>query len=259
MADASSTAADRRAVIDALYEARRDGKVLTQAMGGDLTFDEALAVQLAVLGRFLDDGEVLAGYKSALSSGRMRDRMGVGFRPFGFVTRNRLIKSGSSIPLASIANCRIEPELCVVLRAPLRGPGVTVEEARAAVVGVAAAFEINELRLGPARTDAMLVADGLANWGIVVGPVVPVPGPLPETRMRFYRDEVLINDVTPGDDLDDPFLSLTRTTATFDRFGMGFEPGQHVMTGSFCASAVDQPATYRADFAGIGEVSITFR
>lgn len=245
-------------VADLLFEARLTNKALDRVVQTDLDVESALDLQLDILRRLEARGQTLGGWKASFSSGRSRDRMGPAFRPYGYILSERIFDSGARIEHSRIANCKIEPELCVVFAEPLHGSDVSVEQAKKAVLGVAPAFEINELRLGPNKNDNMLAADGMGNWGIVVGPVVPVTQWLPDTRMRLFKHDVLVADVTPGEGMDDPFLALARCSQVMSRHGIGFKPGQKVITGSFSHADVDGPATYRAEFSGIGSVSVNF-
>lgn len=247
---------ERDAFIDALYLARRGGSGLPELDESRLTDHRALELQLAVLDRFLADGEGLGGWKVGLTSGPARDRMGKDFRPFGYILERRILSSGTTIPLGSIWSCQIEPELCLVIGSRLMGGSVTRDEARAAVRAVAPAFEINERRAAN-RGDGLLVADGLAQWGVVVGPEIPPPEGLGDTTVEFYRDEQVIDITTPGDTMDDPYLALSRVCRSLHTYGLGLEPGQHVITGSFLHHAPQGPASYRASFSGIGSVSVS--
>ena len=249
---------DQTALVDALYAARRNGSQPSGLEQVELDLEEALAVQLGVLARFETAGERRGGWKVGLTSGNARDRMGKDFRPFGYVLQSRILSSGSTAPVSKILNCSVEPELCLILGAPLRGESVDVAEAKAAVRAVAPAFEINERRVGPNPSHALLLADGLAQWGIVVGPEAPVRDGLIDTTVEFHRDEQLVETKTPGSTMDDPYLSLSRLCRFLHKYGVGLEPGQPVITGSFCHHAVRQPGRYRAVFSGIGEVSIQF-
>jgi len=157
-----------------------------------------------------------------------------------------------------IINCAVEPELCLVIGSPLHGDAVDVAEARAAVRAVAPAFEINQRRIGPDKGQALLLADGLAQWGIVIGPEAAVRDGLVDTTVEFYCDEQLVETKTPGATMDDPYLSLARVCRLLHRYGLGLEPGQPVITGAFCHHAVRRPGIYRAVFSSIGEVSIQF-
>ena len=246
------------ALIDALYTGRRNS---VQPAGlDDVQFgiQEALEMQLGVLERFAAEGEPLGGWKVGLTSGKARDRMGAGFRPFGYVLRSRILESGSAVQRANVLNCRIEPELCLIVGSPLSGDNVDAAEAKAAVRAVAPAFEVNEVRVGPDKGPAALLADGLANWGIVVGPETPVRDGLIHTTVEFSRDGQVIETKTPGETMDDPYLSLSRLCQLLHKYGRGLEPGQPVITGSFCNHTITQPGTYRADFSDIGEVVVQF-
>ena len=112
--------------------------------------------------------------------------------------------------------CRIEPELCVIMKAPLRGAALSAADARNAVGAIAPAFEINDIRTRPEWGRPLLLADGLAQWGIVVGAPVPVRDDLANTTVRFFENEKLIETATPGELMDDPFLSLALMCAVLD-------------------------------------------
>jgi 2-keto-4-pentenoate hydratase len=252
---------NQAAIVDVLYEARRNGKSpsgLDNVQFGQFGLDEALETQLGVLKRFEAAGEKHGGWKVGLTSGNARDRMGKDFRPFGYVLQSRILPSGSTAPVTKILNCSVEPELCLIVGAPLRGDAVDVAEAKAAVRAVAPAFEINERRIPPDKGPVLLLADGLAQWGIVVGPEAPVRDGLVDTTVEFYRDNQLVETKTPGATMDDPYLSLSRLCKLLHKYGLGLELGQPVITGSFCHHTVGGPGSYRAVFSSIGAVSVTF-
>ena len=247
---------DQTAVVDALYVARKNGAQPSGLDPVQLGLEEALEVQLRVLDRFKAEGERLGGWKVGLTSGNARDRMGKDFRPFGYVLQSRIFPSSATVPATKILHCAVEPELCLIIGSPLRGDAVDVAEAKAAVRAVAPAFEINQRRVGPDKGHALLLADGLAQWGIVVGPEAPVRDGLIDTAVELYCDEQLIETKTPGTTMDDPYLSLSRLCRLLHQYGLGLEPGQPVITGAFCHHIVRQPGTYRAVFSGIGDVSV---
>jgi len=245
-------------VADALHRARKHGTEPQSVAGVELDTDAALTIQLHVLDRFKAEGEALGGWKAALSSGTSRDMMGKDFRPFGYVLKSKILKSGDRVNRARMFQCRIEPELCVIMKAPLRGAALSAADARNAVGAIAPAFEINDIRTRPEWGRPLLLADGLAQWGIVVGAPVPVRDDLANTTVRFFENEKLIETATPGELMDDPFLSLALMCAVLDRFGLGLEAGQPIITGAFCRTAVNAANSYRAEFSGIGDVSVTF-
>ena len=78
----------------------------------------------------------------------------------------------------------------------------------------------------------LLLADGLAQWGIVVGPEAPVRA-LIHTTVDFSRDGEIVETKTPGETMDDPYLSLSRLCRLLHKHGLGLEPGQPVITAQF--------------------------
>lgn len=248
-----------QALVEKLYRARLKGQNFSGFDSAITNLDTALELQLEVLQRFESEGEGLGGWKIGLTSGNARDRMGEGVRPFGFILESRVFASGSAVPLTDILNCHVEPEICLVLKDSLGGPHITTEEAKAAVRAVAPAFEINEIRVNPQKEgNIALVADGLAHWGIVLGPETAPGDGLIDTTVEFSCNGELLGTKTPGQTMDDPYVSLARLCKQLDRFGRSLKPGQPVITGSFFHQAVKSPGKYQASFAKMGDVEFDF-
>jgi 2-keto-4-pentenoate hydratase len=245
-------------LVEALFQARLKGFADPELTAAEHGLREGLDLQLAVLDRLLASGERLGGWKVGHTAGPRRGLMGRDFRPFGYILDGRIAPSGVTLGHGEITSCFVEPELCLVLGAPLRGEDVDPATAKAAVRAVAPAFELNETRLPPGADHPMMLADGLSNWGIVVGPEAPVRSNLTDTTVELWHDGELVTTKTPGDSMDDPFLSLSRLCALLHQYGRGLEPGQRVITGSFCNETVKGPGNWRAVFSGIGEVAVRF-
>lgn len=251
------------AAVRALFELASGGAV-EPVLALDAAFtagrlDDALVAQLGVLEQWLAAGETVGGWKVGLTSGPNRDLLGPGVRPFGFVRASRVRRSGARTALPANGACRIEPELCLTLRTDLAGPDVTAADARAAVSVVSAGFEINELRLPRSTSTPLQVADGLGQWGIVVGDGGPAPASdLVDTTVDVWRDGEQVSSSTPGASMDDPFRSLALLCHVLARFDRGLVAGEHVITGAFAAHPVDGPGQWRARFNGIGDVAVTF-
>lgn len=221
--------------------------------------ERGLALQLKVLDSFAADGDGPGGWKVGHTSRGARDSMGVGFRPFGFIRESQVFPSDTELDAQRLSGCSVEPELCWELAAPLYGSHVSPEEARSAVKGVAASFEIVQLRLPPATPNGLQLADDLKQWGLVVGERRPVSGSPEVPRIQFRRDGETLYD-GPPESIDDHYLSLSRICATLARFGRGLDAGQLIITGSLLApQPVAAAATFGAVLEGIGEVSLRVR
>lgn len=243
--------------IDILRAARSIGSEpsLSELPGG---VESALAVQLDVLESFKNIGRRQAGWKVGLTSGAARNMMGESVRPFGYILADRTFQSGATLHEAPRLQAQLEPELCLMMGRALHGSGLTPATCREAVAETRAAFELNEVRVPQARGMNLFVADGLANWGLVVGSGAPLREPFVLPKVSLYRDDVKLGETDASLVMDDPFLSLSRLCEGLARHGRGLQPGDLVITGSFLRAPIDRSARYRATFEGLGEVEVGF-
>lgn len=252
---------DLDAVVTRLDAARQGGDHFPSWLGGLLTFDEALDVQLGLLARGAARGQRLAGWKVGLTSGRARKALGADVRPFGYLLESRVFESGARLPAGEIRAPSIEPELCFTIGRRLSGTDLSREQVSAAIDRVAAGFEINERRAGSARPDVPgMVTDRLTQWGIVVGSGVPVldAGDLGDVRCTLFADGKQVYTGLSRDELDCHIESLRRLVATLSAHGQSLEPGQKVITGAFSRFDAEAGQRWRAVYEGIGEVEATF-
>lgn len=250
---------DHTAPIEHLYRARRRGK-RPDAPLFDYKFDveEALSVQLGVLKRLVADGEGVGGWKIGLTSGGARNVLGAGVRPFGYILDSRIFQSPATLDAGRIVDCQVEAELCLVLGSDLGGPVIDAAQARAAVSHVAAAFEVNEKRVALAERSDLFVADGLSNWGMVLGASAPVPASLDDLKVKFVRDGRVLQDGSAEGGIDDHFESLATLARVLHARGISLKRGNRVITGSIAKQLVTEPGTYEATFDNIGTVEATF-
>jgi len=253
---------DHAMLLERFWRASTGAPFDVTALNGKLSIDDAEAIQLDVLDRWCTRGESLGGWKVGLTSGASRDAFGKGIRPFGFVLDNRIIPSDDELNIAAIQRCGIENELCFVMDRDLRGRSVTAEMARAAVGGVAPAFEVNETRLSGESDGPCRVADNLSQWGIVVGAETrPLPRDFDWDSLviALSRDGVEVERVAARGHIDDHFESLATLARELSKFERGLKAGQRVITGSFTRQPVREPARWEADFGALGRVAIRFK
>lgn len=244
---------------DVLHSHDHDGQ-WPDAVAEPAGLTDGLRVQLEVLARHLAGGDSLRGWKVALTAGSGRDLMGPGFRPFGYLLDSRVLPSGARIERSSLGVARIEAELCLVIGEPPAGERVTQEQARAAVRGIAPAFEVNEIRFPAGASHPVMVADNLGGWGVVIGGEVALPDvDLTTTRVDAWQDGQVVAWPAPDLGLEDPFLSLARLTELLHGHGHALRAGDLVITGAlWYADVPEEPASYRARFADVGEVAVEF-
>lgn len=228
----------------------------------DMAVSDAYRVQLRQLTLSTTSGRNLVGRKVGLTSTAMQRQLGIDSPDFGFVLDDMVYSDGDAVPTDRFLAPRIEAELAFLLREPLAGPGITREQAVAAVDGVFLALEIIDSRI--ADWDIGLVdtvADNASCGAIVVArePLTIGPG-----RTDAIEVDLLLNGVAMqhgrGDAvLGDPIEPLVWLANTMGQYGVELGAGEFVLTGSFCGAVpVKSGDRVTANFGDHGAIAVSF-
>ncbi len=214
--------------------------------------------QLERLARLEAAGESVGGWKLGQTSGESRDAFGPGVRPFGFILASRILEDGARLSWSEVGNGGIENEVCFIIGRDIDRP-VTAETVRSHLAGVAPAFEINQRRIPKTSAPADRIEDGLANWGIVVGPVRPLPEVWqPRTMTVTLRHEAeALESVPAAGHIDDHFETLARLANQLLERHRRLQAGDRAITGAFGKQNQPAPGRWTGDFGDtLGTVSL---
>jgi len=246
----------------ALYEARRNRVPIAPFTDDDpsLGMADGYAVQAELVKLLLADGDTVVGYKAGLTSKPMQTMLGVGQPDYGPVLGSTIYSDGDEISVSRFIQPKLEAEIVFVLAEELRGPGVTVADARRAVSGIAAAMEIVDSRFADWRIKLCDTVADLASNGAVAmsGRLVPLDGIDPRLiGMVLARDGELVDTGAGAAALGDPAAVVAWLANTLGADGIALEPGHLVMTGALHA-AVPMKAgeSYTAEFDRLGPVRV---
>jgi 2-keto-4-pentenoate hydratase len=228
----------------------------------DLSATDAYAIQLAQVISWTADGAVVKGHKVGLTSAAMQRQLGVDQPDFGHLLDTMFLPEGTAADYSRLLQPKAEPEIALVLGRPLRGPGVTVAEAIAAVDFVLPALEIIDSRIADWKiTLPDTIADNASSGAVVLGsrPVRPESVDLALTGCLLQRNGRIEGTGAGGAVLGSPVNALVWLANTLGTLGVGLEAGHVVLPGSVCAAIPFGPGdTVSAAFDRIGSVSITF-
>ncbi|MGE0340751.1 MAG: 2-oxo-hept-4-ene-1,7-dioate hydratase [Xanthobacteraceae bacterium] len=233
-----------------------------------ITLDDAYAIQAAWVARKLASGRTILGHKIGLTSKAMQSALGIDEPDSGALFDDMFFPNSGVIPKNRFIGTRIEAELAFVLKAPVSGPGCTIEKVLQATDYVVPALEILDTRIervdaqtGSTRKIFDTVADNAANAGIVVSERRIRPD---ETDLRWigvicYRDDSLEETGLAAGVLDHPAMGIAWLANRMSQRGQRLEAGQVVLAGSFIRP-IEAPSgvTIRADFGSFGTVSCRF-
>ena len=158
------------------YASREPVEPLTAKFPG-LTVGDAYEIQLLQVRRWLAGGAQVKGHKVGLTSAAMQRQLGVDQPDYGHLLDRMFWLEHEPIPASRFLQPRVEPEIAFVLARPLRGPGVTVAEAIAAVDFVLPALELIDSRIRDWKIGlADTIADNASSGGVVLGSTPGPPG-----------------------------------------------------------------------------------
>ena len=228
----------------------------------DLTAADAYEIQLLQVARWTADGARIKGHKVGLTSPAMQRQLNVDQPDYGHLLDRMFWPEYDPIPLSGFLQPRVEPETAFVLAQPLRGPGVTVADAIAAVAFVLPALELIDSRIRDWKIGlADTIADNASSGGVVLG---SSPVPLGATDLRLagctlHKNGELAGTGAGGAVLGSPLTSLVWLANTVGARGVALEAGHVILPGSVTAAIpVGAGDTVIATFAGLGSVTARF-
>jgi len=229
---------------------------------------DAYAIQKAWVDRKLADGRKVTGYKIGLTSRAMQQAMHIDTPDFGVLLDDMYFANGASIAAGDFTDPRIEVELAFVLKAPLYGEEVTLEEVMAATDYVVPALELIAARsfrvdpkTGYTRTVFDTIADNAAGAGYVMGDgrVDPAAIDLPWVGAMLYRNGEVEETGLAGGVMGHPGHGIGWVCRRFAPHGIGLEPGQVILAGSFTRPVVVTPGdNILADYGPLGRIEVDF-
>lgn len=135
-----------------------------------MDWEDAYAIQDAIRARKEARGHKTVGLKAGLTSFAKMKQMGVDVPCFGFVSDYMSRPDGGEIKMSELIHPKVEAEICVVTKAPLKGPGCHVGTVMAAIDFVLPAVEIIDSRYRDFKFDLKsVVADNTSASRFVIG------------------------------------------------------------------------------------------
>ena len=136
----------------------------------DMDFEDAYAVQDRILARKMARGARLVGLKCGLTSYAEMSQMGAASPVFGFLVDEFSVAEGADVDAKALIHPRVEPEICFVLKRPLRGPGCHIGSVLAATDFVMPGIEVIDSRYRDFKSDLRsVIADNTSASRVVVG------------------------------------------------------------------------------------------
>jgi 2-oxo-hept-3-ene-1,7-dioate hydratase len=253
-----------------LYDARKTRTQLRQfsAEFPGMTIADGYAIQSEWVRMEIADGRRVMGRKIGLTSRAMQQASQITEPDFAPLMDDMFFANGSDIPFEHFIAPRVEVELAFVLRAPLRGPGITLFDVLRATDYVTPALEIIDARIEQFDRDTRAprkvfdtIADFAANAGIVIGgsPLKADAVDLRWVGAMLYKNAVIEETGLAAAVLNHPATGVAWLANKIAPYGEELRAADVILAGSFTRPTnVVRGDVLHADYGTFGSISMRF-
>ena len=233
-----------------------------QELRGKVSMSDAYTMQLQVLARTVGAGHQHSGWKLGQTNTQLRAERGEHEPAPGFMLAENQRASGSDLNTEGSQDWYLEPELALILRSELRGAEISADDVRAAVGGVASAFEVVRKRVGWDDRALQRAVNG-STAGYAIGestPGCPSAAELDDLRIVCSCDEKTIAQLRGGDANDNPLESTAWLARFLAAHGAALQAGQVILTGTYAGLLPVRPGErWSSKFGNLAEVELCVR
>lgn len=247
----------------ALYEAERTRTPIAPLTEThpELTPADAYAIQQVMMSKKLENHKIV-GRKVGLTSKPMQQMFGVDSPDFGLLLDDMAVLDAGDCLMNELIQPKIEPEIAFVLKEDLSGPGLTAEKVLEATAYIAPALEIVDSRIVNWKIKlGDTISDNASSARFVLGAALsPVENhDLRLIGMVLEQNGQLVETGAGAAALGHPANAVAWLGNKLAEFGVSLKAGEIILPGALCRAVVCQRGdTFRADFAGLGSVSVRF-
>jgi 2-oxo-3-hexenedioate decarboxylase len=228
----------------------------------NMDWDDAYAIQDALKQRKEARGNKTVGLKAGLTSFAKMKQMKVETPVFGFVSDYMSRPDGGEIKHSELIHPKVEAEICIVTKAPLKGPGCNVAAVMAATDFVIPAVEVIDSRYRDFKFDLKsVIADNTSSSRFVIG---GRPRELAELDLRTLGVVLEINGeirsmAAGAAVLGNPLAAVAMMANHLGQRGQEIPAGMFIMTGGVTEALLVNPGdNVLVRFQDLGSVSMRF-
>jgi 2-keto-4-pentenoate hydratase len=228
----------------------------------DLSLDDAYRLQFELMSRRVKRGDPLIGYKAAYTNYAIQKLRGRNVM-LGSLLQSMCLDSGATMNVGS-EKVLVEPEIAVLLKSDLCGPGLTHQTVLPAIEGYMAAIELEKPVVDrPKQTEHMMIATHKLDHRIILGGPVIAPHGI---DLRLEGSVTSISGAIKGSGtgaevLGNPLKVVAIMANKLATFGMTLKAGMVLMTGTLVSTGMTAEAgdDVTVEFTRLGRVSVHLR
>ena len=227
-----------------------------------ITVEDAYQIQLRMIQRRLDAGEVVVGKKIGVTSKVVMDMLGVNQPDFGHLLSGMVFNEGEAVDTGKLIAPKAEAEVAFILARDLTGPGVTAADVLRATECVVPCFEIVDSRIRDWKIKIQdTVADNASCGVFTLGGTRRSPRDLDLALagMVLEKNGEVISTSAGASVQGSPVNAVAWLANTLGRLGISLKAGDVILSGSQSPLVpVKAGDSLHASVGGLGSTSVRF-
>lgn len=238
----------------------------------EITIEDGYKISRAWVALQLQEGRSIIGHKIGLTSRAMQMATQITEPDYGTLLDDMLFTCSPGktldIPFIRFIEPRVEVELAFILKDPLQGPNVSLEQVLAATEYITPAVEIIDARItaldqttGTTRKVFDTISDNAANAGIIIGAekIAPDKLDLPWCGAILSQNGVVEETGLAAGVQGHPAIGVAWLANKLAPWGETLQPGQIVLAGSFTRPVAAKVGdVFKADYGPLGQLNFRF-
>jgi 2-oxopent-4-enoate/cis-2-oxohex-4-enoate hydratase len=242
------------------YEEKRPVDSL-ESRCGELAIEEAYDVQSMLIGKKIDEGERIIGWKVGATSRHVMDQLGIREPILGCMTSGSCCSATREVKGSHFCKLAVEGEIAFVMSRPLKGTCVTKADVLSAVKGVMGAVELVDCRIEDWKTStAEAVADNALHGGVILGPLMKsLNGMDPRHEgVILWKNGGLLASACGVEALGDPVDVVVWVAHKLTELGRELQSGEIILTGSLTKFFFVEPGdVMNVSFSSLGHIQFS--
>jgi len=225
----------------------------------EMTTEDAYKIQIRVVEKRCERGEVVIGMKAAYTNKAIQARLGVDEPAFGHIMDKMVKLENEPVPASEMPRAIMEAEIGFIIGEELSGPGVSVAKVLKGVYGVIPCIEVAGGRY-ERRGKVQDSMSDLSNYMIIGGKVTPIQNlDLRHIGAIVEKNGEIVATGAGAAALGNPVHVLVWLVNKISAFGLKLLPGMFVITGSLVPLVqIEVGDKCKATFDRLGSVSANF-
>ncbi|WP_109097680.1 2-oxo-hept-4-ene-1,7-dioate hydratase [Aquimarina sp. AU58] len=253
-----------------LHDSEKNKKqvVATTNYFPEMDINDAYQIQEEWVNIKKEEGRKVVGYKIGLTSKVMQVAMNINEPDYGTLLDDMVYENGCEIKTSDFLDPRIEVELAFVLKKPLFGDTLTIEDVLDAtdyVVPVLELIAARTYRVDPktnyVRTVKDTISDNAANAGIILGNtrINPRDIDLRWVGALLYKNGTIEESGVAAAVLDHPAKGVIWLAKKYAKHNITLDAGQIILAGSFTRPVIVKAGdTITVDYNSLGKITCNF-